>query len=91
MPVFDASALPSQPEIIPPELRHMAADNTGWESRVPAPAVGMFVAAVAQWLAHPRFGVAVEVTAHDGADGGPAGWTVEVRLPQPDSGRDDLL
>lgn len=91
MPVFDPSALPSQPEIIPAELRHLGVDNRGWQARVPPQSVGMFVAAVARWLADPRFGVAVEVTAHDGADGLPAGWTVDVRLPDTGSARDDLL
>lgn len=89
MPVFDASALPEQPDIIPPELRHAAAQGSGWAARVPPAAVGMFVAAVAQWLSDPRFGVAVEVTAHDG-ESGPRGWTVEVRVPESPQ-RDDLL
>lgn len=86
MTQFDPSILPDPPKIIPDELRSMSVDNTGadWSARVPAAAVGMFVAAVAQWLSHPRFGTKVRV------DTSEAGWVLTIDLPVPDL-RDDLI
>ena len=44
----------------------------------------MFVAAVTQWLSHPRFGVRVDV------DTDTTGWTIRVGLPAPET-RDDVV
>ena len=86
MPEFDPSMIPPRPELIPPELRAASVDNTDadWAQRVPPQAVGMFVAAVARWLSHPRFGVAVAVDASE------AGWQIRIDLP-PAPTRDDVL
>lgn len=83
---FDPTVLPPQPQIIPDELR-LTADNTNadWQTRVPPQAVGMFIAAVTQWLSNPRFGVKVEVDADS------AGWTIRVGLPQPDLRNDVII
>lgn len=80
---FDPNLLPPQPQIIPDELK-VSVDNTtsDWQTRVPPQAVGMFIAAVTQWLSHPRFGVKVDVDAQ--ADG----WTIKVGLPQPETRND---
>lgn len=87
MTQFDAAALPPQPSVIPDELRSMTVDNTGsdWSTRVPPQAVGMFVAAVAQWLSNPRFGVRVKVDADD------AGWTLRIDLPTVELREDVIL
>lgn len=84
MPEFDPSMLPPQPKLIPDELRALTVDNTGsdWSARVPPQGVGMFLAAVAQWLSHPRMGVKVRV------DTDPAGWTLRVDLPVPETRED---
>ena len=86
MPEFDPSMLPPRPQIIPDELRRFTADNTlgDWSTRVPPAAVGYFVAAVVQWLSAPRFGVAVTVDARED------GWTLDIRLPRPET-RDDVI
>lgn len=86
MTMFDPAMLPPQPDIIPDELRALSVDNTGsdWSTRVPPQAVGMFVAAVTQWLSHPRFGVRVDV------DTDTTGWTIRVGLPAPET-RDDVV
>lgn len=85
MTQFDPSMLPPQPEIIPPELRSFVVDNTSeWQARVPPQAVGMFIAAVVQWLSHPRFGAKVAVNTEND------GWTIRVSLPKPEI-RDDLI
>lgn len=86
MPEFDPSMLPPRPTLIPDELRQFTADNTmgDWSTRVPPAAVGMFVAAVVQWLSHPRFGVRVHVDARDD------GWTLDIALPRPET-RDDVI
>ena len=84
---FDPSQLPRQPDIIPEELRQFSADNTAsdWSTRVPPQGVGMFVAAVVQWLSHPRFGVKVDVqTEQDG-------WTIRIGLPTPEIREDIIL
>ena len=85
MPEFDPSMLPPRPQIVPDELRAFTADNTmgDWSTKVPPAAVGMFVAAVAQWLAHPRMGVRVHVETRDD------GWTLDIDLPRPET-RDDV-
>lgn len=84
---FDPSMLPPQPQIIPDELRALTVDNTGadWSTRVPPQAVGFFIAAVTRWLSHPRFGVRVRV------DTDPAGWTLRVDLPTPETREDVIL
>ena len=74
---FNPDMLPEQPDIIPPELRQLSVDNTEWQARVPPQAVGMFVAAIVQWLSHPRFGTKVTV------DTLPEGWTIHIGLPTP--------
>lgn len=86
MTQFDPSMLPPRPNIIPDELRSFSADGTlgDWSRRVPPEAVGMFVAAVAQWLSDPRFGVRVQVDARDD------GWTIDIALPRPET-RDDVI
>lgn len=86
MTQFDPSMLPPRPQIIPDELRHYTADNTlaDWSQRVPPAAVGMFVAAVAQWLSDPRFGVRVHVDARTD------GWTLEIGLA-PATVREDII
>jgi hypothetical protein len=76
MTQFDPSMLPGHPDVIPQELR-ASADLSAWSARVPPQAVGMFVAAVAQWLSDPRFGVSVNV------ESDPQGWTLRVGLPTP--------
>jgi len=76
MTAFDPSMLPGRPDIIPGELR-ASADLSAWSSSVPPQAVGMFVAAVAQWLSDPRFGVSVNV------ESDPQGWTLRIGLPTP--------
>ena len=83
---FSPDQLPQQPDIIPPELRQLAADNTvsDWTTRVPPQGVGMFIAAVVRWLSHPRFGVKVTV------DTEPTGWTIRVDLPARDT-REDII
>jgi hypothetical protein len=87
MPEFDESMLPPRPQLIPDDLRSLSVDNTGsdWSKRVPPAAVGMFVAAVTQWLSHPRFGVAVQVDTDAG------GWTIRVGLPEPETREDVVL
>ena len=79
--------LPPRPQLIPDELRRFTADNTigDWSTRVPPAAVGMFVAAVVQWLSDPRFGVRVHVDARD------TGWTLQIDLPQPETREDVIL
>lgn len=85
MPEFDPNALPPQPDVIPDELRSLAVDNTSdWSVRVPAAGVGMFVAAVVQWLSHPRFGVRVNVETSD------RGWLLRIDLPDVEA-RDDVV
>lgn len=86
MPEYSPELLPPQPEIIPPELRQFTVDNTitDWSTRVPPQAVGMFVAAVTQWLSHPRF--ATKVTTTTNTDG----WTIHIELPKPEL-REDIL
>lgn len=80
---FDPAQLPGQPEIIPPELRQFTIDNTSdWAARVPPQAVGMFVAAVVQWLSHPRFGTKVTAETHND------GWTIQIGLPKPETRED---
>ena len=83
---FDPAMLPPQPEIIPPELRQFTVDNTSeWSSKVPPQAVGMFIAAVVQWLSHPRFGTRVNAeTTNDG-------WVIRVDLPKPEIREDVVL
>lgn len=82
---FDPSILPPKPDIIPPELRHLTADNTSdWSHRIPQQAVGMVVAAVVRWLSDPRMGTKVDVHTHDD------GWTIDVRLSKPEP-RDDVV
>lgn len=84
---FDPGMLPPQPTIIPPELASAVVDNTAggdWQSRVPAEAVGMFVAAIARWLSHPRFGVRVQV------DTETHGWVLRIST-QPPVVREDVL
>jgi hypothetical protein len=76
MTQFDPTMLPGRPDIIPEELR-ASADLAAWSTRVPPQAVGMFVAAVAQWLSDPRFGVTVAV------ESDPLGWTLRIELPPP--------
>lgn len=85
MSTFDPGKIPAQPDIIPPELRQFSVDNSSeWSTRVPPQAVGMFIAAVVQWLSHPRFGTKVDVeTTNDG-------WVIRVGLPQPEI-REDLI
>jgi hypothetical protein len=85
MPEFDPSMLPPQPEIVPADLAALTVDNTGsdWSTRVPPASVGMFIAAVARWLSHPRMGT--KVTVETLADG----WNLSIRLPQPEV-RDDI-
>lgn len=86
MAQFDPSLLPPQPDVIPAELRQFSADNTGeWQAKIPPKAVGMFVAAVVQWLSNPRFGVKVQCETHTD------GWTIRVGLPAPDLREDVLL
>lgn len=82
---FDPGMLPPQPEIIPPELRSFTVDNTTeWSQKVPPQAVGMFVAAIVQWLSHPRFGTKVNAeTTNDG-------WMIRIDLPKPQI-RDDVI
>lgn len=85
MTAFDPDMLPPQPELIPAELAHLTVDNRNeWATKVPPAAVGMFIAAVTQWLSHPRMGTKVSV------DTTPEGWTIRVELPQPDL-RDDII
>lgn len=82
---FDDSVLPPRPTIVPDDMRTLVSDPGlgDWQQRVPAHAVGMFVAAVAQWLSDPRFGVSVRLAT------GERGWTISVELPAvPD--RDDV-
>lgn len=82
---FDPAMIPTQPDIIPPELRSFTVDNTSdWSSKVPPQAVGMFIAAVVQWLSHPRFGA--KVTAETTNEG----WVIRVDLPKPEI-REDLV
>lgn len=85
MPEFDPSMLPPQPQIIPDELRSLVVDNTGadWSNRVPPQGLAMFIAAITQWLSHPRFGVRVQV------DTDASGWTIRVGLPAVET-RDDV-
>lgn len=83
MTAFDPSLLPEPPDLIPADLRQLSVDNTGWTTRVPPQAVGMFIAAVAQWLSAPRMGTKVNVETLDD------GWNITVRLPQPET-REDL-
>lgn len=79
MPDYHDDLLPPKPDLIPAELRKLAIDNTHqWEKRVPPQAVGMFIAAVTQWLSHPRMGTKVTVNTLDN------GWTITVELPTPD-------
>jgi hypothetical protein len=86
MQQFDPSVLPPQPEVIPTDLRHFTADNTQeWRSKVSPGAVGMFIAAVVQWLSAPRFGTKVDCVTE------PDGWTIRVSLPKPTVTRDDLM
>lgn len=73
---FDPSMLPGRPDVIPEEMRAQA-DLAQWAAAVPPQAVGMFVAAVAQWLSDPRFGVSVNVKSD------PQGWTLRIGLPTP--------
>lgn len=86
MTAFDPSMLPPKPQLIPEELRHLVADNTGgeWQNKVPPQVVGMFVALVVRWLSEPRMGTKVTV------DTEPDGWTIKVQLPQPEL-RDDVI
>lgn len=82
---FDPSMLPPRPTILPDQMRTLVSDPGmgDWQSRVPAHAVGMFVAAVASWLSDPRFGASVRLDTHE------RGWTIAVELPAaPD--RDDV-
>ena len=82
---FDPAMLPPAPQIIPDEMARLSVDNTnGWATRVPPQAVGMFIAAVTQWLSNPRFGTKVEVDTRSD------GWTITVSLPQPNL-RDDVI
>lgn len=82
---FDPGMLPPQPEIIPPELRQFSVDNTSdWSAKVPPQALGMFIAAMTQWLSHPRFGAKVTVDTHND------GWTIHVSLVRPEI-REDLM
>jgi len=83
---FDPGMLPAQPEIIPPELRQFSVDNTAdWSRKVPPQAVGMFVAAIVQWLSHPRFGTKVNAeTTNDG-------WVITIGLPKPVTREDVVL
>ena len=84
MTQFDWSMLPPRPQIIPDELKHLVADNTQeWATRASPQAVGMFVAAVVQWLSQPRMGTKVTV------DTRTDGWTINVDLPKPEI-RDDV-
>ena len=85
MTQFDPEILPRQPDIIPQDLR-LSIDNTAedWSTRVPPQALGMFIAAVVQWLSNPRFGAKVT------ADTLPDGWTIHIQLPQPET-REDLI
>lgn len=87
MPEFDPAMLPPRPQIIPDELRSFTADSRlgDWSTRVPPEGVGIMVAAVVQWLSHPRFGVRVHVETRDD------GWTLDIRLPRPEIREDVLL
>lgn len=86
MTAFDPSMLPPRPQLIPPELLHLVADNTNsdWQTRVPPQAVGMFIAAVVRWLSQPRMGTKVTV------DTRIDGWTIQVDLPKPEL-REDIV
>ena len=87
MTEYNPGMLPNQPDIIPPELRQFTADNTtsDWSTRVPPQGVGMFVAAVVQWLSHPRFGCKVDVNTEQD------GWTIHIGLPKPTIREDIIL
>lgn len=86
MTAFDPSMLPPQPDIIPEDLRALSADSAaaGWQQRIPAAGVGMFIAFVVQTLSDPRFGVSVDL------DASPDGWVIRVDLPKPQL-RDDVV
>ena len=84
MTAFDPNTLPPQPDLIPDELR-VTVDNTSeWSTKVPPQALGMFIAAVVQWLSHPRFGAKVV------CDTTPNGWNISVDLTKPEI-REDLI
>ena len=76
MTQFDPYMLPQRPNVIPEEMR-ATADLAQWAAAVPPQAVGMFVAAVAQWLSEPRVGVSGNV------ESDPQGWTLRIGLPPP--------
>lgn len=82
MPDYQPGMLPPRPDLIPPELRTAVIDNTAWSQRVPPQAVGMFVAAVTQWLSDPRFGVKVTSDVLDD------GWNIRIQLPTPQTRED---
>lgn len=84
MSQFNPELLPPAPQLLPDDLRHFTADNTQeWRAKVSPAAVGMFIAAVVQWLSAPRFGTKVDCITE------PDGWTIKVSLPKPEV-RDDI-
>lgn len=85
MTAFDPNLIPPHPDLIPDDLRVTVDNTSDWSTKVPPQALGMFIAAVVQWLSHPRFGA--KVTADTQSDG----WTIRVELPKPDIREDITL
>lgn len=86
MPDFDPAMLPPIPDVIPPELRKLAVDNTlgGFHRKVTPQQIGMLMALIVGTLSDPRWGVKVGMEIKPDN----TGWVLTVDLPDTDTQED---
>lgn len=74
--MFEPGMLPPQPQIIPPELRHLTVDNTSdYTQKLSPDAIARFLGFVVHFLSRAEVGVKVDL------DTRVDGWTLAITLP----------